>query len=171
MAMKIISPKFFGEQLSLGAFRDVSNVDLLSLTRIPVPLLKRFCNCKGILFPLDSKEEREQRAGVAAGEGVDQSAETETAGNGLTGEEILGVMERHPVLADVVNAVVVADTTPSDELHTKSAKEIVEANLKLSAKRHGWGSSQGGELSGTQLKVLNRIIFGVNLGGRPRKTV
>lgn len=39
MAMKIISPKFFGEQLSLGAFRDVSNVDLLSLTRIPVPLL------------------------------------------------------------------------------------------------------------------------------------
>ena len=163
MAMKIISPKFFGEQLSLGAFRDVSNVDLLSLTRIPVPLLKRFCNCKGILFPLDSKEEREQRAGVAA--------ETEKAGNGLTGEEILGVMERHPVLADVVNAVVVADTTPSDELHTKSAKEIVEANLKLSAKRHGWGSSQGGELSGTQLKVLNRIIFGVNLGGRPRKTV
>ena len=121
MAMKIISPKFFGEQLSLGAFRDVSNVDLLSLTRIPVPLLKRFCNCKGILFPLDSKEEREQRAGVAAGEGVDQSAETEKAGNGLTGEEILGVMERHPVLADVVNAVVVADTTPSDELHTKSA--------------------------------------------------
>lgn len=55
----------------------MSNVDLLSLTRIPVPLLKRFCNCKGILFPLDSKEEREQRAGVAAGEGVDQSAETE----------------------------------------------------------------------------------------------
>lgn len=174
--IKIVNPKFLGEGLSLYAFRDVSSWNDLDRAKIPVPLLKKFCERKGIPYPLDTKEEREQQMRrAAASEGLAQQAAGagEVIG-GLTVAEVRQVMERHPALADVVKATAVMEATPEDRLQNsgKSPEEVVEANLRRMAARNGWGSGRNGELGGEQWKQLRTIIFGLKQGGRPpAKTV
>lgn len=173
--ISIENPKFLGEKLSLYAFRDVHNWNVLEQAKIPVPLLKKFCERKGIPYPLDTQEEREQRGSAAACEGAGQqvAGAGEVIG-GLTVAEVRQVMERHPVLADVVKATAIMEATPADRLQNsgKSPEEVVEANLGRMAARNGWGSGKTGGLGGEQWKQLRTIIFGLKQGGRPStKTV
>ncbi len=171
---------FCGEPIERDCFRDVHEESQLALTKIPVSLLRKFCELKGIPYPLDTEAERKARqlAKVEQKETVPMPAalaldEAEVVG-GLTVGAVRNVFDHSPALRDIVAAV--ADwqkpTTDGGELSRRSVNEILQLKQTVEDKAAAgnWGTDKG-KLSEPQGRVIERLIFGRSSGGSGNSSV
>lgn len=145
----------------------------LESVRIPVPLLKEFCRRRGIPYPLDTKEEREQRMRrAAASEGAgQQAASTGEVIAGLTVAQVRQVMERHQPVADIVKALAEFEAIPEGGVQEKSEKTL-RTKLGILAFNHDWAAVPvKGEdaIAGSWWQGLKPLLMPGKPGRKPKK--